>query len=512
MTGEEDKKTDYEGGATSQSESGGLNVGAKLSLIIVFASGIVLLIAWTLFAIVQHYALGQHAAVVIVFPLSLLLAWAFSLWAKRLISDPVTDLLATTRKVLQDRDFSGRAVRKTDDEVGYLADAFNEMLDHVQKRDDQLRRYSEGMEKDVAERTAKLVAEKEKAEENSRLKDKFVSLVSHDLRSPIASSIVYLGRIRADESGGDGDLQKDLLSRCAAGMNRMLEMIDSLLDINRLQGGDVRLVKSFENGQSVCSMVVDMLQPLAEEKGVIIENQIMEGTRIYAASDLFEELLRNLVTNAIKFCSKGDKITIYSPEGRPATIAVADTGTGINEDFLESLFKKEVKTTQPGTKGEPGSGLGLPFCNDIMAAHGGSIKVESEEGRGSTFFMEFPDIKPVVLVVDDHEGVRQTFIELLHFLDVEIAEAADGVEALAQIEKQRPHLIIADIYMPRMDGFELLEKVKGDETTRDIPTIIATSQAGVEVRDKVFKLGADDYVSKPVMEEDFIPRVRRFIG
>ena len=512
MTDEEEKKTDDKKEQDNQTVPGGLGVRGKLSLIIVFTSAVVLLGAGTFFVLIQHYALNQYLIVIIAFIVSILAAWLLSLQLRKMIADPVADLLATTKKVFKDHDFSLRATRKTDDEVGLLASAFNEILGQVQERDDRLRRHNEGMGKNATERIAELVAGKEKAEEANRQKDKFVSLVSHDLRSPIASSIIYLGRIRVDQSGEDGDLQKDLLSRCAGGMKRMLGMIDSLLDINRLQGDDVRLVKSFENAQLVCSMVIETLRPLAEEKEVVIENQIKEGTRIYAASDLFEETLRNLITNAIKFCSKDDQITIYSPEGAKAVIAVHDTGVGVNEDFLENLFKKEVRTSALGTKGESGSGLGLPFCNDIMVAHGGSIKVESKKGRGSTFFIEFPDIKPVVLVVDDQASVRQTFIELLHFLDVEIAEAADGIEALEEIEKQRPHLIIADIFMPRMDGFELLERVKSDENTRDIPTIIATSQAGVEVRDKVFKIGADDYVSKPVMEEDFIPRVRRFIG
>ena len=512
MTGEENNKTDHESEERSRLKKGGLGIQTKLSIIVIVTSAIILLIAITLLIIARHYAVDRQMAVLVVFLISLFLAWGFSLWARRLISDPVSDLLATTQKVLQDHDFSKRVSRKSDDELGELADEFNKVLGEVQEKDGRLRRYSHKIEKEVAERTTALVEEKEKAEESNRLKDKFVSLVSHDLRSPIASSILYLGRIRVDESGADKELQKDLLSRLAGGMKRMLEMIDSLLDINRLQGGAIRLAKSFENAESVCSMVIDSLRPLAEEKGVTIENNIKEGTRIYAASDLFEEVFRNLISNAIKFCSKGDQITVEFQMGANAAIVVKDTGAGINKDILENLFKKEVKTALPGTKGEIGSGLGLPFCNDIMVAHGGAIWVESKEGKGSSFFIEFPDIKPVVLVVDDQASVRQTFIELLHSLDVEITQAGDGVEALTKIEKSRPHLIIIDIYMPVMDGFELLQKIKGDENIRDIPTIIATSQAGVEVRDKVFKLGADDYVSKPVMEEDFIPRVRRFIG
>lgn len=386
------------------------------------------------------------------------------------------------------------------------------MLDQVEEKEKLLKLHSDKLEKDVAVRTAQLTAAKERAEEANRLKDKFVSLITHDLRSSIASSIIYLGRIKVDETGENGDMQNSLLARCTGGLERMLSMIDSLLKINRLQSGDMSLKKSFENPFVLCNGAVESLQPLADEKGIVIENRIANRSRIFVDGDLFEEVIRNLLSNAIKFSVAGDTVAIATLDDAPSAITISDSGVGIGDDILNDIFKKDVKTSTVGTAGEQGLGMGLLFCDDIMRAHGGKLIVESEEGTGSVFTAYFPEATPVILLVDDQESVRMTFKNRLKVLDAVIVEAENGQEALDLIEKSRPDLVIADIHMPVLDGFRFLEIVKGDKKLRDIPIIVATSLSGVEVRDKVFRLGANDYVSKPVMEEDLIPRVRRFIG
>jgi signal transduction histidine kinase len=454
------------------------------------------------------------AVVTILSLLSLLLAMLLSRRLTRVISDPISELSGVAAQVSLHDDYTIRARHNSDDEIGALVDTFNDMLDQIALHDEELRRHGDNLEEQVLERTGQLQGAKERAENANELKDKFVSLVSHDLRSPIASSIVLLQQLRVQVDAPDGKTQTLIHKRLTATLDHMLELIDSLLNLNRLQGGAIRLQRRTERLRELCDKVIGPMMPLAHEKKVAIINDIDPDATLFIDHTLTEELIRNLVSNAVKFSRADDRVTLTTSvdEEGAMTLAVADTGTGIRPDFIENLFKKEFKTTSPGTAGERGTGLGLLLSHDIMIAHGGDIVVESTPGHGATFKATFPKVRPAVLLVDDQDVVRKTFRDALAPLDLAIMEAENGAEALKHIELTPPHLIITDIHMPVMDGFAFLEQLKANPLTSDIPTIVATSLAGVEVRGKVFRLGADDYISKPVMEEDLIPRVHRFIG
>ncbi|MEE8483874.1 MAG: hybrid sensor histidine kinase/response regulator, partial [Nitrospinota bacterium] len=216
-------------------------------------------------------------------------------------------------------------------------------------------------------------------------------------------------------------------------------------------------------------------------------------------------------SNAIKFSYKGGRITLFRPPGRRTAIAVKDTGTGISEKILPKLFMHEEKTTTTGTAGEKGTGLGLPFCHDIMTAHGGSLTVESAEGVGTTFYAELPPVRPKILFVDDEETIRYLFKESIHEYDLEIIEAENGEIAKRIIERDMPHLVITDISMPIMDGWELLESIRSNSKTAELPVIVLTSISDMESREKAFRMGANDFLAKPLVMEDLIPRVRRFV-
>ncbi len=251
---------------------------------------------------------------------------------------------------------------------------------------------------------------------------------------------------------------------------------------------------------------------MANRKEIDLICKVPTKTRLYADPDLLGRVMENLITNAIKFCNKGDKITIFVPEGEKGVIAVQDTGTGIREVYKPDLFKYEEKTSDIGTSGEKGTGLGLPLCQDIMKAHGGMLEFESEPGKGTTFFARLPDVRPLIMVVDDDSSLRGLLKENLAALDAEILEAEDGKEALHRLKKRRPHLIISDISMPNVDGFELLSHVKNDSTLKDIPVIIMTMDHEEETRNKAFFHKANDFLGKPIAKEDLCPRVKKLLG
>lgn len=367
---------------------------------------------------------------------------------------------------------------------------------------------------DITERKKaeeKLEAAKEQAVKATKLKDKFVSLVAHDLRSPF-TSIVGLLRLMYDDtadplSPGHRELMKSVLDSS----NRQIQMIEELLNISRLQTGSLVPRKQFLDGALSAGLVIENLSYLAEKKGITIKNEIPPGTRLYADFDLLNEALQNLVSNAIKFCKEGDTITIFLPPGRDTTIGVQDSGSGIDGDLLPKLFKHEQRVSAVGTAGEKGSGLGLPYCHDIIASHGGKLTVETKLGEGSRFYAELPNIKPKILVVDGQADVTRAIINSLKALDVEFLEACDGKKGLEIIEDNTPHIIICDMDMPGMDGFEFIKKIREKYDRQSMPIIVTAGTFVMETKDKALRLGANDFAMKPIKAEELLARVKRFL-
>ncbi|MBF0292039.1 MAG: response regulator [Nitrospinae bacterium] len=368
------------------------------------------------------------------------------------------------------------------------------------------RNYQELEEKNQALKKAK-----EQAEAATKLKDQFISLVAHDLRSPF-NAMMGLLRLFVDSKPmlANEDDKKVLDSIFKSG-DRMIDMIGQLLKISRLQTGKIVPQPRFFRGHNAAAVAIGSLGYAATQKGIEIINEVPPDMRLYADQSLFGEALLNLLSNAIKFCSRGDKITFFAPPSRPGVIAVRDTGRGIDEKRILDIFKHEVQTSTPGTVGELGTGLGLPYSRDIMLAHGGDITVESAPGEGSVFYAELPHVRPVALIVDDEVTARMLVRTLLERIGVGAIEVSDGKQALYAIKERRPHIIITDIDMPVMDGYDLLDRLKKDTETSGIPVIVMTAH-NREMREKALRCGADDFVSKPIDLDDFIPRISRFVG
>jgi CheY-like chemotaxis protein len=290
-------------------------------------------------------------------------------------------------------------------------------------------------------------------------------------------------------------------------------MIEELLKISRLQTGKITVKKTFFDACLSAAYALRNLKHHADKKEVLVINDIPRGSRIFADFDLFGEVVQNLVSNAIKFCSKGDSVTMFLPPGNEkATFAVKDTGTGISGEVLPKLFLHGETTSTQGTAGEKGTGLGLPFSHDIIRAHNGSLRVESKEGEGSVFYAELPIVRPKVLIVDDSKIVRGKIQEQLQDLNLNFDDAENGKEASKYLESNIPHLILLDIEMPVMNGLELLEHIRKNPTIKSIPVIVITGSASPTDRETAFQLGANDFISKPFVLEDAIPRIRRFLG
>lgn len=369
-----------------------------------------------------------------------------------------------------------------------------------------------GAVRDISKRKEaeeELKKSKEAAEEATRLKDKFISLVAHDLRAPLTSIIGFLNLIFYDKTHPLHSQQKEMVKRSLGSGNRLIKMIDELLKVSRFQAGQITLNPKFINAHQVANAVFMHLTHLAQVKGITLNNQIPVNSRFYADPHLLNEVLLNVVSNAIKFCDTGDAIAVFIPRNKEATIAVKDTGTGIDSDILPNLFQPEIQTTRTGTRKEKGIGLGLPFCRDIMKAHGGDITVESVREEGSIFYIRIPAVKPKVLIVDDDASSRDLLKAYMEDLDLEIMESDNGKTAMDVMEETIPHLVLADLEMPGMNGFSLLERIKNNAESKSVPVIVVTSDTEIKTREKALCIGASDYITKPLSLEDLVPRVKK---
>jgi CheY-like chemotaxis protein len=239
---------------------------------------------------------------------------------------------------------------------------------------------------------------------------------------------------------------------------------------------------------------------------------IPQGRRIFADEHLISEVLGNLLSNAVKFSNRGGAVKVYLPEEKAGSIAVSDTGVGISADMIGSLFNYEKKTSTIGTAGEEGTGLGLPLSRDIIEAHRGKISVESIVGKGSTFHIELPVVRPVVLLVREDKGDTGLLKRALSELDADVKFASDELEALKKIGESSPDIIIADDDSPGIDSLELLLKVQGDKPAKDIKFVVMSGSGNDEFREKAMRYGAAVYIDKPYTISSLAGKVRRLLS
>jgi signal transduction histidine kinase len=275
-----------------------------------------------------------------------------------------------------------------------LADRMNIMRGEKENAEAEtmavLQKSRDELESKVAERTEQLRLAKENAENATALKDKFVALVSHDLKSPFVSIVGLLKIVVLDAKTPLAAGHKEKLERVLTSSNGLVDMIDKLLDINHLQSGKIKPVHKPISLRPFTSQQIESLAHLAARKGVVIKNEMDSEIILKGDPNLLGRCLDNLLSNAIKFCNEGGEIMVFFHLNGGPTIGVSDTGVGIPPGLIPNLFVAEIKTSTIGTAGEKGTGLGLPYCKDIMEAHGGHISVSSEVGKGSTFLLVFP--------------------------------------------------------------------------------------------------------------------------
>jgi PAS domain S-box-containing protein len=369
------------------------------------------------------------------------------------------------------------------------------------------------------------------AQESSRLKDEFLATISHELRTPLTAILGWAHMLRS------GQISKDSASKALETIERSAraqgQLIDDLLDVSRIITGKLRIDMRPLDPNSFIEAAIEAVRPAAEAKGVRVQ-KIMDTGAVTVTGDpvRLQQVVWNLLSNAIKFTPRGGRVQVRLERvNSHVEIAVTDTGAGVAPEFLPYVFDRFRQADQRITRQHGGMGLGLSIVRHLVELHGGTVRAESEGlGKGSTFTVLLP-VAPVyqaeaagervhpaardtlpsyecaerldgmrVLVVDDEPDTRELLKAGLGQCGAEVTVTASASEALAAIELATPALIISDIGMPDVDGYELMRQIRSLPTDKGgkIPAIALTAYARTEDRLQALRAGYQMHVTKPV--------------
>ena len=359
---------------------------------------------------------------------------------------------------------------------------------------------------------------RERLEELNKLKDDFVAIVSHDLRSPL-TAILGASEILLSDELMDRALtseQKELVSNIQLMGNQQLQLVNDLLDLAKIESGKLELTPTMADIRTVTRQCYDTLRVLADNKNITMNFLAASNLpKIRIDMPKIQQVINNLLGNAIKFTKPGGTVTIRidAEDHKFLRVAVSDTGEGLEPEHLLRLFNKFQQVKSQGTRGERGTGLGLAICKNLINLHHGEIWVESRVGVGSTFVFTLPVPERVVLIIDDSLTVIKSIKDMLaeHLAEVHVKYALNGYDGLKLVEESFPTVLILDYLMPDMDGLAIFRELKTRYGSRIPPTMFLTASQDLEVRRQIFELGADDYLQKPIDVSDLLPRLSRFL-
>lgn len=358
-------------------------------------------------------------------------------------------------------------------------------------------------------------SEIQKSSENLRelnlSKDKFISIVSHDLRSPF-TTLLGFSEILLNERDISEDERNEYIRYIYDASKSQLNLINCLLDWSRLQTGRIKVEPGRLNVKAVVSTAVMPLTGDAVRKNIDVKIDIPVDLYINADERLISQAIVNLATNAIKFTPEGKEIHLASSRFKEGMIeiVVKDEGLGISDENQTKLFKIDQKFSLVGTNGEKGSGLGLTLVKEIIEKHGGQVWFYSQVGEGSEFHFTVPEANNLILLVEDDHGIRALYKKIIEqaLPNFEVKFADNGYEAIGLYRDLLPTIIITDHDMPLMNGIQLVEAIQKKESNRTVPIIVVSSKLNDEISKKYLRLGVDRIISKPVEHDLLIQQIR----
>jgi PAS domain S-box-containing protein len=377
-------------------------------------------------------------------------------------------------------------------------------------------------------------AEKERlykqAEESSRLKEEFLATISHELRTPLSAVLGWARMLRLGQlSEEDKARALDTIERNA---RAQAQLIDDLLDVSRIVTGKLRMDVRPSDPNGFIDAAVEAVRPAAEAKGVRVQKVIDTGAISIPGDPVrLQQVVWNLLSNAIKFTPRGGRVQIRSERvNSHLEIVVTDTGQGIPADFLPHVFDRFRQADQKTSRQHGGMGLGLAIVRHLVEMHGGTVRAASDgAGQGATFTVMLPispiyqvdasggrvhpgarDLLPAhdssdrldgltILVVDDEPDTRDLLKKGLEYCGAHVRLAGSAAEALKALDASVPDVLISDIGMPEVDGYDFIRRVRELQTDKcKVAAIALTAYTRVEDRLQALRAGYDMHVPKPV--------------
>jgi PAS domain S-box-containing protein len=385
----------------------------------------------------------------------------------------------------------------------------------------------------------------EDAREANRMKDEFLAMLSHELRTPLSAIVGWAHMLRT------GGLDEPTVARAIETIDRNAkvqnQLIEDILDVSRIVAGKFHLDMRSVDLVRIVEAAIDTVSPLAASKGVQLRQDLAAEIRPCCPAigdpDRLQQVVWNLLTNAIKFTPKGGVVTVeVRREDDPAEfeIVVRDTGQGISAEFLPHIFER-FRQAGTGARRHGGLGLGLSIVRHIVEMHGGTVMATSGgEGQGSVFTLRLPVVEagedgqrmPAlsreeggleeaprldgvrVLVVEDEADARHLLAAVLQKRGARVFMAASGAEALEMLERERPDVLLSDIALQDQDGYELIRKVRALSAERGgrIPAAALTGYGRLEDRMRALSAGFQLHAAKPVEPAELIAVVASLAG
>lgn len=397
--------------------------------------------------------------------------------------------------------------------------------------------------------------EAEKLQEIDEMKSRFFTNISHEFRTPLT---LILGPVKQLAERIQDEKVKEELTMVHRNAGKLLRLVNELLDISEIESGNMKLDASIIDVVPLLKGLVLSFASHAERKEIQLKFTTSEEKLIACVDrEKLERIITNILSNAFKFTPEGGRIDVdVNRCDELLTISVSDTGIGIPREKVPKIFDRFYQVNGTRTREQEGTGIGLALTKELVELHGGKIEVESEEGRGTVFNVSIPvgagncereglsestgtvseaaklelesaevvarsgnnDVdfaidskKPMLLIVEDNADVRYYLRENLKSC-CKVVEAVNGEDGWNKSLEHLPDVIVSDVMMPKMDGFELCRKLKTDERTNHIPVILLTAKASSRDKIEGFETGADEYIMKPFDSEELRARIGNLIA
>jgi PAS domain S-box-containing protein len=384
----------------------------------------------------------------------------------------------------------------------------------------------------VAERTAELRAANAQLARAARLKDEFLASMSHELRTPLNAILGMAEILREQIYGSLNDQQTMALGHIEEGGRHLLDLINDILDLSKIEAGKLELSLDSVLIEPVCEASLRFIKQMAQKKNIRVSFSLDQNlTTIQADERRLKQILVNLLTNAVKFTPEGGAVSLEVSGDKSLRVVyftVRDSGIGIAKEEIAYLFKPFVQLDSKLSRQHEGTGLGLSLVSRLAEMHGGSVTIESVVGQGSSFMVllpwtEDPATRPVsifsatgavsdsqlypdrvsleqilILLAEDNEANIRTIVDYLEAKGYRMTIARNGIQAVQQVQEEQPDLVLMDIQMPVMDGLEATRQIRANKGFAQPPIIALTGLAMSGDRESCLAVGVNEYVSKPV--------------